>query len=386
MIEEADRIKQLPPYLFARIDRMIEEKKAQGVDVISLGIGDPIEPTPPHIIERLKIEAEKSENHRYPSYYGLKEFRQAIAEWYQERFGVSLDPEKEVLPLIGSKEGIAHISWAMINPGDISLVPDPAYPVYAIGTQLAGGEPYFCPLLRKNDFLLRLEEVSEELLKKAKLLFLNYPNNPTSAVASLSYFERIVEIAKKYEIVVCHDNAYSEITFDNFVAPSILQAKGAKDWCVEFHSLSKTYNMTGWRVGFLVGNQKVVEALGKIKTNIDSGIFNPIQYAAIEALRGSQDSVKKMNEIYLRRRNLVLSALERIGLSCFFPQATIYVWVEVPEGESSASFTQLFLERANVVVSPGNAYGKHGEGYIRISLTISDSRLEEALERIEKVF
>ncbi len=386
MIKEADRIRQLSPYLFAQIDKMIEEKKAQGIDVISLGIGDPVEPTPPHVIERLKIEVEKPENHRYPSYYGLGEFRQAIAEWYKKRFNVSLDPESEVLPLIGSKEGIAHLSWAMINPEDISIVPDPAYPVYAIGTQLAGGNPYFCPLLQKNDFLLDLEEVEEKVLVEAKLLFLNYPNNPTTAVASLDYFQKIIEVAQNYGIIVCHDNAYSEITFDGYVAPSILQVDGAKECCVEFHSLSKTYNMTGWRVGFLVGNHKVVEALSRIKTNIDSGIFNPIQYAAIEALNGSQDCVQEMRNTYLKRRNLVISALEKIGLSYFFPKATIYVWVEVPKGETSASFTQLLLDKANVVVSPGNAYGKHGEGYVRISLTVPDDRLEEALERIEKIF
>lgn len=386
MIEEAERIKNLPPYLFAQIDKTIEEKKAQGVDVISLGIGDPVDPTPAHIVEKLKKEVEKPENHRYPSYYGLKEFRQAISEWYKKRFGVCLDPDKEVLPLIGSKEGIAHISWAMVNPGEVVLVPDPAYPVYSIGAQLAGGKPYFIPLFKRNNFLLELEEVEEEVLQKARLLFLNYPNNPTSAVASLDYFEKIVQVAKEHKIIVCHDNAYSEITFEDFAAPSILQVKEAKDWCVEFHSLSKTYNMTGWRVGFLVGNQKVVEALGRIKTNIDSGIFNPIQYAAIEALSGPQDSVLKMRAKYLKRRNMVLSTLKKIGLSCFFPQATVYVWVEVPEGETSASFTQLLLDQANVVVSPGNAYGEHGEGYVRISLTVPDSRLEEALERIEKVF
>ncbi len=385
-MESAQRIKNLPPYLFAQIDKVIEEKKSKGVDVISLGIGDPVEPTPSHIIERL-IEAVKNpKNHRYPSYYGLPEFRQTIAKWYRERFGVELDPDKEVLPLIGSKEGIAHISWAFLEEGDVSLVPDPGYPVYKTGAILAGAKPVFMPLLPENNFLIDLSKIRKEDAEKAKLLFLNYPNNPTSALASLEFFEEVVGFARKYDILVCHDNAYSEITFDEYEAPSFLQAKGAKEVGVEFHSLSKTFNMTGWRVGFVVGNEKAIEALGRIKTNIDSGIFNAIQYAAIAALEGPKDCVKEMRSLYKKRRDKVCKVFEKIGIKHRKPKATIYVWAEVPEGFTSSSFVSYLVERTGVVVSPGNAYGPSGEGFFRVSLTVPDNRLDEALSRIEKLF
>jgi LL-diaminopimelate aminotransferase len=385
-MEVAERIKNLPPYLFAQIDKIIEKKRGEGVDVISLGIGDPIEPTPSHVIKRLNKEAGNPENHRYPSYYGLREFRCSISNWYEKRFGVKLDPDTEVLPLIGSKEGIAHISWAFLDKGDVSLVPDPSYPVYKIGAILSGARPISMPLTAENDFLPVLSKISEEDARRAKLLFINYPNNPTSSVASLEFFDEVVKFAKKYDILVCHDNAYSEITFDGYRAPSFLQADGAKEVGVEFHSLSKTYNMTGWRVGFVVGNKKAIEALGRVKTNIDSGIFNAIQYAGIEALEGPQDCVEEMRKIYKRRRDMVSQVLERIGIKHQKPKATIYIWAEVPEGHTSSSFTSYLVEKTGVVVSPGSAYGKSGEGYFRISLTVKDERLKEALERIEELF
>lgn len=383
-MRQARRIENLPPYLFAEIDRKIAEKKAQGMDVISLGIGDPIEPTPEHIIKKLCEEAHNPANHRYPSYFGLPEFRKAITEWYQKRFGVTLDPDTEVLPLIGSKEGIAHIYLALTDQGDISLVADPGYPVYTTGAILAGAKPHLMPLLVENDFLPDLSDINPEVAQKARLMFICYPNNPTAAITKPGFFEEVVGFARTYDIVICHDNPYSEITFDGYVAPSFLETPGAKEVGVEFHSLSKTYNMTGWRIGFVVGNAKVVEALGRAKTNIDSGIFNAIQYAGIEALRGPQDSVKRMCEIYARRRDKVVDALRSIGIETVKPKATIYVWFPVPEGFTSASFATHVLEKAGVVVPPGSAYGSSGEGYIRISLTVKDDRLEEALDRIKK--
>lgn len=385
-MEVAERIKNLPPYLFAEIDKVIEKKRKEGVDVISLGIGDPVEPTPSHIIERLLKEAKNPKNHRYPSYYGLREFRRSISNWYEKRFGVKLDSETEILPLIGSKEGIAHISWAFLDKEDVSLVPDPGYPVYKIGAILSGAKPISMPLTAENDFLPNLSKIMEEDARRARLLFINYPNNPTSSIAHLEFFNEVVKFAKKYDILVCHDNAYSEITFDGYRAPSFLQAEGAKEVGVEFHSLSKTYNMTGWRVGFVVGNKKAIEALGRVKTNIDSGIFNAIQCAGIEALEGPQDCVEKMREIYKRRRDMVSQVLERVGIKHQKPKATIYIWAEVPEGHTSSSFTSYLVEKTGVVVSPGSAYGKSGEGYFRISLTVKDERLKEALKRIEKLF
>jgi LL-diaminopimelate aminotransferase len=382
-MKQAKRIEHLPPYLFAEIDRKIEEKKKAGIDVISLGIGDPVEPTPSHIIEKLFEAAKDPENHQYPSYYGLPEFREAIASWYEKRFGVKLDPDKEVLPLIGSKEGIAHISVALVDAGAYSLVPDPAYPVYGTGTILVDGTPYLMPLLRENDFLPELEKISGDIVRKAKILFMNYPNNPTGAIAPQDFLINTVEFAQKYDIAVCYDNPYSEIVFDGYVAPSFLEAPGAKEVGVEFHSLSKTYNMTGWRIGWVVGNSDIIDALGRVKTNVDSGIFNAIQYAGIAALTGSQDCVKEMCTIYQRRRDLVVAALSEIGIDVIKPKATIYVWAPVPNSYSSSEFATHILEKAGVVVSPGNAYGPSGEGYIRISLSVKDDRLKEALKRIK---
>jgi LL-diaminopimelate aminotransferase len=384
-LKQARRVENLPPYLFAEIDKKIARKKAEGVDVISLGIGDPDKATPSHIVEKMCTEVRNPANHRYPSYYGMAEFRQSIAEWYNRRFGVKLDADNEVLPLIGSKEGIAHISLAMVDPGDISLVPDPGYPVYHTGVILAGGVPHFVPLLAENGFLPDLSTIDKDIAGKAKMMFLNYPNNPTAAVAELNFFERIAEFARNNDIVVCHDCPYSEITYDGYVAPSFLQARGSREIGVEFHSLSKSYNMTGWRIGFVVGNAEVIEMLGRVKTNIDSGIFNAIQHAGVEALCGSQDSIGEMLEIYKRRRDIVVDELNKMGWSLDKPKGSIYIWFPVPENYTSASFATHILDKAGVVLSPGSAYGPSGEGYVRISLTIEGARLQEALERIKKV-
>lgn len=383
-MEFADRIEALPPYLFAQIDKNIQEKKAQGVDVISLGIGDPVEPTPQHIIDKLCQAANDPATHQYPSYYGLPEFRRSIARWYKERFRIELDPDREILPLIGSKEGIAHIFTALVNEEDIALVPDPGYTVYQTGAILAGGDVHSMPLLKNNGFNPDLSMIDTLTMRDAKIMFLNYPNNPTAGVACFSMFKQAVQLAKDFDFVIAHDFAYSEITFDGYAAPSILEVPGAKDVAVEFHSLSKTYNMTGWRCGWVAGNAAVIEALGRVKTNIDSGIFNAIQLAGIEALEGPQDSVDVMRQIYQRRRDIVVDTLAKLGIETERPLGTVFVWVPVPEGYTSASFTEHVLDAAGVAVSPGSAYGSSGEGFIRISLTVKDDRLEEALARMAK--
>ncbi len=381
-METAKRIQNLPPYLFAEIDKKIAAKKAEGVDVISLGIGDPCEQTPQHIVDALTREANDKSCHRYPSYFGLPELRKSISKWYQRRFGLDFNPDTQVLPLIGSKEGIAHIHTAYVDPGDYVLVPDPGYPVYHSGTILAGGQTHFMPLTEENEFLPDLNAIPTEIADKAKLMFINYPNNPTSAIATEGFFEEVVEFAKAHNIVVAHDNPYSELTFDGYVAPSFLSAPGAADVGIEFHSLSKTYNMTGWRIGWAIGNESVIEAFGRVKSNIDSGIFNAIQKAGIAALEGPQECVDDMRAIYKRRRDLVVAALGKIGLHVEPPRATIYLWIKTPEGHTSASFAQLVLDKAGVVISPGSAYGPSGEGFIRISLTVPDERIEEAVARI----
>ncbi len=378
----AKRIENLPPYLFVEITRKIAQKKAKGEDVISFAIGDPDIPTPPHIIDRLCQAARDPVNHRYPESEGLPELRQAIAEWYQQRFGVSLDPEKEVLPLLGAKEGIAHIALCFIDPGDIALVTDPAYPVYAIGTLLAGGESYYLPLTEQNNFLPDLESIPEDILKRAKLLWLNYPNNPTGAVADLDFFKRAVEFARRHNIGICHDAPYSEVAYDGYKPVSFLQAEGAKEVGVEFHSLSKSFNMTGWRIGMVVGNAAMVNALKTVKSNMDSGIPQAIQLAAIAALRGPQDCIPHHNAIYQRRRDLMVEMLNNIGLEAKSPKASLYVWAKVPKGYNSVDLATDLLEQVGVVVTPGVGYGKSGEGYVRLSLTISDAGLVKGLSKL----
>ena len=384
MIHEliSKRVENLPPYLFVEISRKIAEKRAKGEEVISFAIGDPDIPTPSHIIDRLLQAAQDPANHRYPETAGLLQLRQAIAEWYQRRFGVSLDADAEVLPLIGAKEGIAHIALCFIDPGDIALVPDPAYPVYSVSTALAGGEPYYMPLTEGNNFLPALDAIPDYVWKRAKLLWINYPNNPTGAVADLDFFRRVVEFARRHDIAICHDGPYSEVTYDGYQPVSFMQTDGAKEVGVEFHSLSKSYNMTGWRIGMVVGNPIMVDALKRVKSNLDSGIPQAIQYAAIEALTGSQDCIREHNAIYQKRRNLVLETLNNIGLEAKPPKAGLYIWAKVPEGYTSVDFTTDLLEKVGVAVTPGLGYGKVGEGYVRLSLTIPDAMLMKGLSRL----
>ena len=376
------RVADLPPYLFVEITKKIAEKRAKGEEVISFAIGDPDIPTPPHIIDRLCRAAQDPANHRYPETGGLPELRQAIAGWYKRRFGVSLDANKEVLPLIGSKEGIAHIALCFIDPGDIALVPDPAYPVYSVSTMLAGGEPYYMPLLGENNFLPKLDTIPAYVLERAKLLWINYPNNPTGAVADLNFFSRVVKFAQQHDLAVCHDGPYSEVAFDGYQPVSFMQADSAKEVGVEFHSLSKTYNMTGWRIGMVVGNAEMVDALNRVKSNLDSGIPQAIQYAAIEAFTGPQDCIQEHNEIYQRRRDLLIDMLTSIGLDAKPPKASLYVWAKVPHGYTSVDFATDLLEKVGVVVTPGAGYGKNGEGYVRLSLTIPDAVLVKGLSRL----
>ncbi len=380
----AQRIQTIPPYLFAEIDKKKEEAIKRGVDIINLGIGDPDQPTPNNIIEKLRESVKDSRTHRYPPYQGTTEFRQAVASWYKNRFRVNLDPEQEVMALIGSKEGIAHIFLAFIDPGDFSLIPDPGYPVYKTGTLFANGFPYIMPLLEENDFLPNLEEIDEEVAQRAKLMFINYPNNPTAAVANKDFFEKVVKFAKKYDILVCHDFAYSEMTFDGYKTGSFLEIEGAKDVGIEFHSLSKTYNMTGWRLGFAVGNKDAISALSIIKTNIDSGAFKAIQEAGVEALTGPQDNIEKMNEIYTRRRDVVINGLNKLGWNLKPTKATFYIWIPTLKNINSVDFANLLLEKTGIIVTPGIGYGEYGEGFVRIALTVEEKRLEEAIERLKK--
>jgi len=379
----AQRIETIPPYLFAEIDKKKEEAIKRGVDIINLGIGDPDQPTPNNIIEKLRESVKDPKTHDYPPYAGTAEFRQAVALWYKKRFGVDLDPDKEVMALIGSKEGIAHIFLAFIDPGDFSLIPDPGYPVYKTGTLFANGFPYTMPLLEENDFLPDLEEIDEEIAQRAKLMFINYPNNPTAAVANKDFFEKVVKFAKKYDILVCHDFAYSEMTFDDYKANSFLEVDGAKEVGIEFHSLSKTYNMTGWRLGFAVGNRDAISALSIIKTNIDSGVFKAIQQAGIEALTGPQDNIEKMNKIYTGRRNVIINGLNKLGWDLKPTKATFYIWLPILNKMGSIEFSNLLLEKTGIIVTPGIGYGEYGEGYVRIALTVDEKRLEEAMERLK---
>jgi len=378
----AERLSKLPPYLFVEINRKIVEKKSRGVDIIDFTVGDPDLPTPSHIIEYMCQMAHDPAIHRYPETAGLPKLRQAIAQWYHERFGVTLNSNREVLPLIGSKEGIGHIPLVFLGPGDIALVPDPGYPVYAMGTLLADGKPYFVPLKEENNFLPDFDAIPENIASRAKLLWLNYPNNPTGAVAELDFFERAVHFAKQHDLAICHDAPYTEIAFEGYKPPSFLQVPGAKEVGVEFHSLSKTYHMTGWRIGMVVGNAEMVNALFQIKSNLDSGIPWAIQYAAVIALSGPQEHIAEHNAILQRRRDKLVKAVNQIGLKARMPKATFYVWAKVPQGYTSADFTTKLLDEAGVAVTPGSGYGKEGEGYIRFSLTLPDERLEQGVERL----
>lgn len=380
----ANRIKDLPPYLFASIDQMKQEAIRKGMDIINLGVGDPDLPTPPNIVKRLQAAAEDGRNHQYPSYEGLLTFRQAVARWYQKRLGVTLDPASEVLTLIGSKEGIGHFPLAFINPGDVALIPSPGYPVYHAGTLFAGGRSYFMPLVKENGFLPDLSAIPKGFLKKAKVIFINYPNNPTSATADRSFFEEVVAFAKRYRLMVCHDAAYSEIFFDGQRPASFLEVKGAKEVGIEFHSLSKTFNMTGWRIGFAVGNPKILAGLGKVKSNLDSGVFQAVQEAGIEALGCDDRILEEIRKTYQERRDLLVPGLKRLGLKVDLPKAAFYVWVAVPRRYNSAKFTALLLSKAGIVTTPGNGFGDFGEGYIRMTLTVKKERLGEALQRLEK--
>lgn len=376
------RLEVLPPYLFAAIDKKKKEKAAQGADIISLGIGDPDLPTPKPIVEAGQKALENPEHHRYPSYEGMYVFRKAVADWYKRRFNVSLDPDKEVITLIGSKEGIAHFPLAFVNPGDYVLCPDPAYPVYKISTIFADGIPYMLPLREENGFLPDIFSIPEQILQKAKILWINYPNNPTSATAPDDFYKSVIEFAHKYNIIVASDVAYSEI-YINHPPKSIFEFDGAKDVALEFHSLSKTYNMTGWRIGMAVGNEGLVAGLGKIKTNVDSGQFQAIQEAGITALNLEDSYIQNLRDIYKERRVVMTEALKAINLEVFESDATFYLWVKVPKAFTSAKFAEYLLDQVAVVVTPGSGFGESGEGYFRISLTVDTDRLREAAERIK---
>jgi len=383
--ERAERLKQLPPYLFQEIDRLKAELLARGVDVINLGVGDPDLPTPRHIIEKLKEASEDPSTHQYPSYSGMNDFRVSVAGWYKRRFGVELDPLKEVLTLIGSKEGIAHFPLAYINPGDIALVPSPAYPVYHTTIMFAGGESHFMPLLRENHFLPDLSAIPENVARKAVFMIINYPNNPTGATAERDFFLKVLDYARTYHIIICHDAAYTEMAFDGYRPMSFLELPGAKDVAIEFHSLSKTYNMTGWRLGFAVGNAEILDGLGQIKSNIDSGAFNAIQMAGIAALESDQGCVAEMQGIYQQRRDILIDGLRKAGLAPDLPRATFYVWCPTPPGFTSTEFTSLLLREAGIVTTPGSGFGPPGEGYVRMALTVGKERIEEAVARIRKL-
>jgi LL-diaminopimelate aminotransferase len=381
----ASRLGKIPPYLFAEIDRKVQEKKRSGVDVISLGIGDPDLPTPPRIVHVLQEAAADPANHRYASYFGLAELRQAIADWYGERSGVSLDPSTEILPTLGSKDGIAHVPLALVDPGDVVLAPDPGYTVYVTGALMAGAEPYVMPLTAANHWLPDLDAISEDVAQRARLMWLNYPNNPTAAVADREFLERAVAFCRRHDIVLCHDAPYSEIAFDGYRPLTLFEIPGAKEIGLEFHSLSKTYNMTGWRIGWVCGRADLVGLIGQLKTNIDSGIFQAVQWAAIEALNGGDQETRAACDVYARRHRLVADTLNDLGWNITPPRATFYVWAPVPDGYDSIGFASHVLDEVGVNITPGVGFGAHGEGYFRLSVTAPDARLEEAMGRMRKL-
>ena len=383
-IERSERIKKLPPYLFVELDKAKRKAREEGRDIIDLGIGDPDIPTPNFIIDALTKAARDPKNHRYPLDQGLPEFRKAISAWFAKRYGVSMDPETEILPLIGSKEGIAHMPLAFVNPGDAVLVPDPCYPPYKSGTYFAGAEPILMPLLEKNRFLPDLKAVNHAILHKVRMIFINYPNNPTGAVCDKKFFKDVIDFAKKHNIIVCQDAAYSEMGYDGYKAPSIFEVEGAKDVAIEFHSLSKTFNMTGWRIGFACGNRELIEGLAKIKSNMDSGVFFAIQWAGVAALANYDKHIRSVSKIYEERRNVLVDGLKDLGWDVAKPGATFYVWTKVPHRYTSATFSKALLEKCDIVATPGNGFGENGEGYVRFALTVDKRRIKEAIDRIKK--
>ena len=380
----SERLEKIPPYLFAEIDRKIDEAKAKGIDIISLGIGDPDKPTLQPVVDEMHKAIDNPKNHDYPPYNGTAEFRKAASDWMKKRFGVDVDPDKEVLANIGSKEAIAHVFFAFVDKGDYTLVPDPGYPVYKNATIFAGGTPYAMPLLEENGYLPDFDKIPEDIAKKSKIMFLNYPNNPTGAVADLNFFKKAVDFCKKYDILLCHDMAYCEMTYDGYVAPSILQVEGAKDIAIEFYSHSKSYNMTGWRVGFVAGNADAIKALGTIKNNIDSGTFKAIQQAAVAAFNIDKKYIDELNNMYQQRRDAMEEGLKELGWNLKPSKATFYLWLPVPKGMTSEEFVTLMLEKAHLVVPPGNGYGRYGEGYFRIALTKDVQTIKECIRRMKE--
>ena len=384
-ITYAERIKTLPPYLFAAIDEMKQQAIARGVNIINLGIGDPDLPTPEPILQRMQKAVTDPQHHQYPSSSGMLSFRTAVAGWYKRRFNVTVDPKSEVVTLIGSKEGIGHVPLAFIDPGDVVLVPSPGYPVYPVAASFAGGTAHEMPLLKRNGFLPDLDAIPPDVARNAKLMFLNSPNNPTSVIADTAFFARVIAFAKEHQVIVCHDAAYSEIFYDGHRPSSFLEAEGAMDVGIEFHSLSKTFNMTGWRLGFAVGRAEVIAGLSQIKSNLDSGQFQAVQEAGMTALESDDRLTAGLRAIYQERRDVLVAGLRNLGLEFETPSATFYVWIEVPQGYTSASFTAHLLEKAGIVTTPGNGFGAPGEGYIRMALTTTKERLAEAVDRLKQI-
>lgn len=383
-MKKSERINKIPPYIFAEIDKKKAEAKAKGIDIVDLGIGDPDLPTPEFIVEKMVEEVRKPENHDYPPYQGTLEFRTAVANWYQKRFGVTLDPNSEVISLIGSKEGIVHSFLTFLDPGDIALLPDPGYPAYNVGTLIAGGEPYLLPVNAEDNYEPDLNSIPLDIIKRSKLIFLNYPGNPTGAIARDAFYENAITWAKAHDILICTDMAYSEVYYEGNKPKSLLEFPGAKDIVLEFHSLSKTFNMTGWRVGMAVGNAEAVGTLGKIKTNVDSGVFKAIQNTAIHALENGEEFIEAQNERYQKRRDIIVNGLNELGWRLPKPKATYYIWAPVPAGMKSQEFTIHLLETTGILVVPGTGYGANGEGYFRISITTAEENLEEAIKRLKE--
>jgi len=383
-MEVSKRMKSIPPYIFAEIDKKRQAAVARGVDVINLGIGDPDQPTPKHIVDAMHKAIDNPANHKYPPFGGTPEFKAAAAKYIKNRFGVTVDPATEVTSLIGSKEGLHNTIMAFIDSGDVNIIPDPAYPVYKTSTILAGGEPYFMPLKAENNFLPDLDAIPADVLKRAKLIMLNYPNNPTAGIADLEFFKKLVAFAKKHDLLICHDLSYPEMTYEGYVAPSIFQVEGAKDVAIELHTLSKSFNMTGWRIGFAIGNPVAVKALGSIKSNCDTDIFRAIQIAGIAALEGPMDHIEACNKLYIERRDLAVKELNKLGWNVKPIKATFYMWLPTPEGMTSAEFAEIMLDKAGIVVPPGTAYGPQGEGWFRMGLCADKDRMKEAFDRMAK--